>query len=1059
MESTVIIIIYNNNYSSNNEQIDIKKQIVDFFHLYFIDCDFPEKDITIRFYLSLIKTYIEYYKIFGSPLLEIWLDKIKPYILEKYPQSSTGVFAVNSDIHYLIQLIDKLKEQYGTKIDIKEKKEENKEEKVEDKNISIVEGQPNIPIIKNEEKIETKKISFSFDDQFQQRNVKRKTFGKKSRLLEEEEQKNSRMKIKSKISAFLEEFLEENKLKRANSMMSLRQSKTISSFSTCTDSICLDDTDGKYKINLNLLKVGNDEKNEAHKKAKEIIQRSKNLYEVYLDQQKDSKDSKNKQGKMPIGMQRHQTVNLFMNMTPKFNEIEEEMEGVNIEYKDKNKNLINNISIDLLLKKIIFENFLEKHTLLIYHFTQQCFCFVAKDIIFKKLFNCYKIYKNKKIPIDKLKHLIEFINILVLEMFHYYNKVNYNEMQILLIKKNYNEIISDLITNFSEKEKIAQKLEEIQITTNKFNDKKFFRFNSIDFSGDVFASNLTNNNDFKFDRNNLINANLNLDTKNINIFIFKDKEKILSDDWTYLSEKDFKEKENNIEPSDDVNIEFPKFYKISKTLKRTSGTPKKISSLNNKYLGKIDEDIKEENKEEDNLFSDNEENDNSEKKDENKEKEEQSFEELSSCSDEEEEINKIQKEIKEEEEKEEQKKSEILNNLLNKVFPNNERIISQSEDIMNQINYILPLLEIKDGENVKNPRILRIKSKIPFYKIIKEKDKITKNNEIKEISLHQTIEKLRTNTLKDNFIKLNNKITNKNYFCITDYSTEDIANKLSQVSKSLLNKICPRELYKGIYLKKDKEKTSPNIVKCINNFNKLTSFIIEDIISYSTPKLRARAYEKWVVICDYCKTNKNYNDCIAIFSALNNFIITGLNLTLKEIKSKIKKLFENISIFCTVEGNYKNIRNDMNLCEEKGEYFIPYLGMLLRDINFLEESSQYLNEKGCINMNKIEKISSLLEKYFRYKKEDKKKLDDKIINTDLSFFDNLEIEPEEELENIANNIEPEYKFNKVQIKRLTKNDIKHFQTKMLQKRSTITNNRTTLGPNSKFSKLKDNFVG
>ena len=317
----------------------------------------------------------------------------------------------------------------------------------------------------------------------------------------------------------------------------------------------------------------------------------------------------------------------------------------------------------------------------------------------------------------------------------------------------------------------------------------------------------------------------------------------------------------------------------------------------------------------------------------------------------------------------------------------------------------------------------------------------------------------RTKTLMSSFsIKPRANTVNsslKNYFCITDWNTEDIGDKLTQVSKTLLNKINRSELLKGVYLKQDKSITSPNVVNCINNFNKLTSFIIEDILSYSSPKLRAKSYERWVQICDYCKSNKNYNDCIAIFSALNNYIITGLYLTLKEIKYKTKGIFEQIKIFCSVEGNYKNMRNDMNLCEKRGENFIPYLGMLLRDINFLEESNKYINEKGCVNMDKIEKINSLLEKYFKYKKDEKKKFDDKKINKELSFFQNLEILTEEELENIASNVEPEYKFNKSEIKRMTNIDKKYFDKNILKKRTTIAGTNAFFGKNSKYSKFFD----
>ena len=927
--------------------------------------------------------------------------------------------------------------------------------------------QSTIPIqekLESTENTENKKVSFALEQSINpiiktKENERKKDLTKKLRFSEDDDIKKMRMKIKKNISKFLDDFIEENKIKRANSMMSLRSSKTISSVTTCDDSICLDDTNvGKYKINLNNLMLGNDEKNN---KTKEMVQRSKNLYQVYLDQQQDSKDKKNKCGKLTlIGMQKHKTsFNLIMNMSPKFKEIEEELEGVNIEYKDKTKNIIDNISIDLLLKKIIFENFLEKNTLLIYHFCQQCFCFVTKDILFKKLFDCYKIYKEKKIPLDKIKNLIEFINILVVEMNEYYEKVNLKDMQILLIKKFYNELISDLIDNFQEGEKkIEKKTNNNIINKDLTTNKRFYRFNSIDITGESYMYNISNI-DFKFDKENLLNTDLNLDIKNINIFFYKDKEDVL--DWSCLNESDIKDKEKNKEKEKEKNkekepemiSEIPKFYQISKTLRRSLENPNINKSYKNKYLSKIDEDIKEENKEEEFLYSDNEEDDLDKKE---KEKENYSFEELKSSSDEE--INNI----KEENDLEEKKKSETINNLINKAFPNNDKIISTREELMNEIDYILPLLDVKDKENIYLPSIREAKSIIPFYTDVKLKKKIIQNNtnEIKNTNSYNYFEKTRTNTINENSLRsnnINNFSSNKNYFCITDWSPEDIGNKLAQVTESLLNKIKPRELYKGIYLKKDKEKTSPNIVKCINSFNKLTSFIIEDILSYSTPKLRARSYERWVQICDYCKSNKNYNDCIAIFSALNNYIITGLNLTLKEIKYKTKGIFEQIKIFCSVEGNYKNIRNDMNLCEQRGENFIPYLGMLLRDINFLEESNKYINERGCVNMDKIEKINSLLEKYFKYKKDEKKKLDDnKKVIKELSFFQDLEILSEEELENIASNVEPEYKFDKNEVKRLTNIDKKYFVEKnILKKRTTIAGTNPFFGKKTNYSKFFD----
>jgi son of sevenless-like protein len=257
-------------------------------------------------------------------------------------------------------------------------------------------------------------------------------------------------------------------------------------------------------------------------------------------------------------------------------------------------------------------------------------------------------------------------------------------------------------------------------------------------------------------------------------------------------------------------------------------------------------------------------------------------------------------------------------------------------------------------------------------------------------------------TLRRNIIPKREYLS-KGYFCVTDWKTEEIGSQLMLISKTLLNKIYPRELYKAIFLKKDKEITSPNVVKCINKFNKLTTFIMQDILSYNKPKYRAKAYEKWVSVAEYCRINKDYDDLISIFSVFNHYIITGLKLTLKEVKTKANSTLNKIKNFCQVDGNYKKIRLDMDNCNRNGEVFIPYLGMLLRDLNFFEEKSKYINDKGYINFEKIEKIDGLFQSYFKFKyckDENKNSI------PELEFFNDLEDITEEQLDERANEIEP-----------------------------------------------------
>jgi hypothetical protein len=174
-----------------------------------------------------------------------------------------------------------------------------------------------------------------------------------------------------------------------------------------------------------------------------------------------------------------------------------------------------------MLQKIIKEDFMNKNVLLIYHFCQQCFCFVNKEIFFRKIFLCYKFYKNNTSK-KKLANLIEFINVLIIEMFRYYQKINLKDAYVAIIKKFYYELITDLISSLDN---VDSENDFNSSGSDGENYEHNFRFESIDY--------YNNENNIKAEKNNyncilnkkkLINMNLNIEIKNINIFIYKEKE-------------------------------------------------------------------------------------------------------------------------------------------------------------------------------------------------------------------------------------------------------------------------------------------------------------------------------------------------------------------------------------------------------------------------------------------------------------------------------------------------------------------------------------------------------
>ena len=695
-----------------------------------------------------------------------------------------------------------------------------------------------------------------------------------------------------------------------------------------------------------------------------------------------------------------------------FNE-EEEKKDVNIIYTEVNKvKKVKYISLDLLLKKIVIDDFIEKNQLLIYYFCRQCFCFIDIQILFNKIINCYDYYRKKGVPAPYLSNIITFFNILVIEMYQYYNEIKSDHPILEMINKFYDIIEKEFSDNSAIKFmnevtknlKVNEKKEDLENMTDRDeNDKiemkinltkdmsKNSKLNNLYFNGKINHNNENNEENYDFNNYLVINDDNEIIEKNIR------------DD--YIENTNIDNELNIIRIShtkENKNIIFNEEDDLMRISNEIMAKPRKtVINFNHAQTSKI-KDIKsiEQNK-----FEMCNTAETPRTKDQKKDiynsmrpKEKKSFlvffKKNKSCD------VRNSKNIK---------KRNSIKMKENKYNTREEKILSNIKDIKNFI--ILPQRPNKKLIDI-------VKNSIIFYKNINIR-----------ISSNIDLENSKTKILKKSYSQDNiakkgkTAIKAKKFFNVLDWEEKDIGNKLMLISESLLNKVQRKELYKAVYLKKNKHQLCPNVMENIEKFNRLSFFIILDILSYDSSKDRAKMIEKWIKIEEYCKNNYNFNDMFAINSALNNYIITGLKITLKEVKKKFTNIQKELNKLCDCKGNYKNLRDYMaNL--KKDEYYLPYLGILLRDLAFYEEKSKYIIKGVLINFEKIEIIQKIFEKFFKFKYLPKKEIGK--TPKQLNFFDCLENIQEEKLEKIANNIEPNFNYSQRIIKRLNYIDKKFF---------------------------------
>ena len=303
----------------------------------------------------------------------------------------------------------------------------------------------------------------------------------------------------------------------------------------------------------------------------------------------------------------------------------------------------------------------------------------------------------------------------------------------------------------------------------------------------------------------------------------------------------------------------------------------------------------------------------------------------------------------------------LLNKIIStqfKKFENDDELIEKITAVYKDIKQ-LKWIDDSLGKEIDNVNFILSSNNSDDFDVEFTKYLISDRRKSKAISIRSSA-KLRTSI---------NKTKNKNlYFNIFDFSDDEIAKNLTLISYKLLSCIDVNELWIGKFTKEDKYIKSPNVMKVIDRFDKLMLFIIEDICSYETNKARAKLITKWANIAKRCRDLHNYNDLLIINQCFNNNLLKKMVSTWKKLPKSTLELIADLNKFCTNQQCYINIRREIVGCKHIA--YIPYLGILLKEIVDIENKDKYAEKFGeynCINCVKLQKMYFLVNKFFEFR--------------------------------------------------------------------------------------------
>lgn len=193
---------------------------------------------------------------------------------------------------------------------------------------------------------------------------------------------------------------------------------------------------------------------------------------------------------------------------------------------------------------------------------------------------------------------------------------------------------------------------------------------------------------------------------------------------------------------------------------------------------------------------------------------------------------------------------------------------------------------------------------------------------------------------------------------VLDLPIHELAPQITLIEEELFVKIATFEFLNQGWLKSDKEKRSPNLLKMIRFSNRIARWVVTEVLVFDKVPMRVKVMEYFITLAMELIKLGNYNAVLEIVAGLGSSAIGRLKKTWSAFsKSKKKQEYDEIQELLSTDQNWIAYRTAFN---NSAPPKIPYLGLILTDLVFVEDGNPDRLPNGHLNWTKCEKIAEVL---------------------------------------------------------------------------------------------------
>lgn len=228
----------------------------------------------------------------------------------------------------------------------------------------------------------------------------------------------------------------------------------------------------------------------------------------------------------------------------------------------------------------------------------------------------------------------------------------------------------------------------------------------------------------------------------------------------------------------------------------------------------------------------------------------------------------------------------------------------------------------------------------------------------------------------------------------------ELARQMTLIEYRLFAAINPSECVSQHWMAKRKEELAPNILKMIHRFNEVSTWVQSEIVKCVDLPTRIQILRHVISVAEHCKELNNFNAVMEIISGLHSSSVFRMKNTWGGLKKDMIASYEEMEAITSRDFSYKAFRTVLKTVNPP---CIPYLGMYLTDLTFIEEGNSDKLPDGSINFTKRQRLAEVISDIQTYQNTPYFL---KEVPSIRSYLENAEALPEEQCYKLSLKREP-----------------------------------------------------